>query len=68
MNFKKIFIIFIIFFFQSLSFLIIIFYILLLMLYIKKLKFLPIYDPEVALESTQTITPCLNLKAKVVVP
>ena len=38
------------------------------MLYIKKLKFLPIYDPEVALESTQTITPCLNLKAKVVVP
>ncbi len=26
------------------------------------------YDPAVALESTATITPCLNLNAKVVVP
>jgi len=29
---------------------------------------LPMYGPAVALESTATTTPCLNLKASVVVP
>ena len=32
------------------------------------MMFSPIQDPAVALESTATITPCLNLNARVVVP